>query len=69
MKNKKNISYRNTQKPNFKIVERCKIDTPNTQIHNRSLSWIGTGTSIKSGGIEIVLWDQTQLILLGTPQQ
>ena len=33
------------------IVERVKIETPNnTQIHDRSLSWLGTGTSITSGG-------------------
>jgi len=24
-----------------------KIDTSNTYIHDRSLSWLGTGTSIK----------------------
>ena len=27
-----------------------KIDSPNKQIHDRSLSWLGTGTSIQSGG-------------------
>ena len=26
-----------------------QIDTPNTQIHDRSLSCLGTGTSIKRG--------------------
>ena len=31
---------------------------PQTQIHDRLLSWLGTGTSIKSGGIKLVLWDQ-----------
>ena len=41
---------RNNSKINVKIVERGKIDTPNTQIHDRSLSCLGTGTSIKSGG-------------------
>ena len=41
-------------KSNSKIVERCKIDTPNTQIHDRSLSWLGTGTPIKSGGVKLV---------------
>jgi hypothetical protein len=29
---------------------RSKIDTPHTNIHECSLSWLGTGTSIKSGG-------------------
>jgi len=32
---------------NRKIVERGTIDTPNAQIHDRSLSWLGIGTSIK----------------------
>jgi len=38
-------------------VPKCdrKIDTPNIHIHDRSLSWIGTGTSIKSGGAKLVL--------------
>ena len=36
------------------IVERVKIETPNnTHIHNRSLSWFGTGTSITSGGVKL----------------
>jgi len=30
-----------------------------TQIHAYSLLWIGTGTSIKSGGVKLVLWGQT----------
>ena len=30
------------------VVERGKIETPNTQAHDRSLPWLGTGTSIKS---------------------
>ena len=46
-------------KSNIKIVKRCKIDTPNLQIHDRSLSWLGTGTAIKSGGLKIVVWAQT----------
>jgi hypothetical protein len=37
-----------------KIVERGTIDTPNTQIVDHSLSWFGTGTSIKSGGVKLV---------------
>ena len=31
---------------------------PLTHIHDRSLSWLGTGTSIKSGGVKIQLCDQ-----------
>ena len=44
-------------KSNRKITERGKIYTPNTQIHEHSLSWLGTGTSIKSGRGKLVLWD------------
>ena len=43
-----------------KTVEKDKIDTSNTQIHDRSLSWLGTGTSVKSGGVKLVLWYKTQ---------
>ena len=31
-------------------MERGKMDTPDTQIHENSLSWLGTGTSIKWQG-------------------
>ena len=41
-------------KSNIKIVEKGKIDTPNTHIHDRSLPWLGTGTSIKSGGVNFI---------------
>jgi len=34
-------------KSNIKIVERGKILTPSTQIHDGLLFWHGTGTSIK----------------------
>ena len=37
---------------NRKIVERDKIYAPNTQKHGRSLSWLGTGTLIKSDGVK-----------------
>ena len=37
-------------KSNIKITERCKFDTPNTQIHDRSLSSLYTGTSQKWRG-------------------
>ena len=32
------------------IIERSKIDIPNTQIHDRSFSYLGTGTSKKVAG-------------------
>jgi len=47
MKNKKYHTVETVLKSNRKIVERGKIDTTNTQRHDRSLSWLGTGTSIK----------------------
>ena len=40
-----------------KIVERGKIDNPNTQIHDHSLSQLGTDTPIKSGGVNLVYKD------------
>ena len=43
------------KKSSIEIVERGKIDTPKTRIHDRSLFLLGTGTSIKSGGVELVL--------------
>jgi hypothetical protein len=43
-------------KSNRKITERGKIDTFSTR--DRSLSWLGTNTSIKSGGVILVLWTQ-----------
>jgi hypothetical protein len=41
------------------MIERGKIDTHKTHIHDRSLSGLGTGTSIKGGGIKLVLWTLT----------
>ena len=40
-------------------TERRKIDTHNTQIHDRSLSMLGTGTPIQSGGVKLDLLAQT----------
>jgi hypothetical protein len=40
---------------NRKIVERDTIDTPNAQMHDRSLCWLGIGTSIKNnGGVKLI---------------
>jgi len=43
---------------NRKIVDRGKIDTSDEQIHDRSLSWLETVTSInkKGGEFKLVLW-------------
>jgi hypothetical protein len=47
MESKKIPQCRNISKSKRKIVERVKIVTPSTQIHDRSIFWLGTGTSIK----------------------
>jgi hypothetical protein len=59
MKNKKYHTVGTIPKSNIIIVGRVKSDTPNIQINNRSLSWLDTGTSIKSGGAKLVLLTQT----------
>jgi hypothetical protein len=46
IKNKKYHTIEIVPKPNRKITERGKIHTHNTQIHDRSLSWLVTGISI-----------------------
>ena len=38
--------FKTVTKFNVKVAERGKMDTPNIHIHNRSLFWLGTGTSI-----------------------
>ena len=42
-------------KSNRKIVER------GTSLHDRLIAWHGTGTSIQSGGVKLVLWTQRTL--------
>ena len=42
------------QKLNRNIVEIGKFDIPNTHIHDHSLSWLITGTSVKSDGVKLV---------------
>ena len=37
---------------------------PNTQMHDGSLSRLGTVTSIKSGGVLLVLFDHTPPLLV-----
>jgi hypothetical protein len=56
MKNKKNITLREQlQNQTEKTVERCKIGTLTHKYVDCSLFWIGTGTSIKSGGFQIFI--------------
>ena len=54
MKNKKYHIVGKFLKYNIKIVERGKIGTFNTHIHERSLS-LGICTVIKGGGVKLVL--------------
>jgi hypothetical protein len=49
-------------KSNIKIVERGKVDTL-THTHTRPLTFsLGAGTSIKSGGVKLVLWVQFLIV-------
>ena len=58
MKNKKYHTVRTVPKSNRKIAERCKIDTPNTQMHDLTLFLLGTGTSVTNGGVILDLLTQ-----------
>ena len=49
-------------KSNIKIVERVKMDTLYTQIHDRSLSWLGTDTSMNDRGVKLVLRAQNSFL-------
>ena len=51
MKNEKYHTVKTLLKPNRKIVKRSNIDIPKKTIHDHSLSWLATGTSIKSGRV------------------
>ena len=52
MKNKKYHTGGTVLNYNIKIDERGKIDIPSTQTHDRSLSLLRTGTSIKRGVVK-----------------
>jgi hypothetical protein len=46
-------------------VERTKIHTPYTQMHDRSLSWLDRGTSIKTGnGLRVYLKYNPDILIL-----
>jgi len=51
MKNKKYDTVGTVPKSNRKIVKRGKIDLPNTQIHDCSVSLLGTYVLIKVAGL------------------
>ena len=59
MENNKYHTVGTFPKSSRKTVESGQIYTPNTQIHDHPLSWFGTGTSIKSGVVKLVLWTRT----------
>ena len=46
MKKHKNTTVGTTPKSYRKIVERGEIDIRNTQIHDCSLTWLGTDTKV-----------------------
>jgi hypothetical protein len=48
------------------IEKNVKRGKSNTQIHERSLSWLGRGTLIKSGDVESVVFAQTFNFLIFT---
>jgi hypothetical protein len=52
MKSKKISHCRNNSKIKYQNRRIGKIDIPSTQLHDRSLSWLATGTSIESGGVK-----------------
>jgi hypothetical protein len=60
MKNKKYTTVRTVPKSTREIVERGESD--NTQMHGQLLSWLGTGSSIKSDRVKLVLWAQPHTI-------
>ena len=55
MENKNKIPHwRNSSNIKYQNVTKKDNSYPNTEIQDRSLSWLGTGTSIKCGGVKIV---------------
>jgi len=60
MKNKKYHTWEQFKKSIEKSWKEAKNNIPNTQLHDRSFFWLGTGTSIKkSGRAKLVLWAET----------
>jgi hypothetical protein len=53
MKNEKYHTVGKVQTFNTKMVDRGKINTSSTHIHDCSLPGFGTGTSIKSGRVKL----------------
>jgi hypothetical protein len=51
MENKTYHTVGIVSKSNNEIIERGSIDSANTQIQDRALSWLGIGHSIKMTGL------------------
>jgi hypothetical protein len=66
MKNKKYHTVGTIPKSYIKIVERDKIDTPNTNTWTVSFLAV-PGTSIKSGGVKLVYKPPLQVLLFWFP--
>jgi hypothetical protein len=50
-------------KNTFGTIQKLKRNignTPDTNIHDRSFAMLGTGSSINSGRVKLVLWTQTK---------
>ena len=45
-------------KKTYKVVGKGKIDILTHKLHDCSLCWLGTGDSIKSDRVKLVLWGQ-----------
>jgi hypothetical protein len=60
-KNEKKEKKTNLHIKYHSVVERDKIATSNTHTYECSLSWLGTGGSIKCAGVKLVLWVITPL--------
>ena len=59
MENKKYATLSEVPYQTEKFVERGKIDTPNTYIHDHPISGLVTGTWIESGRVKLVLGAQS----------
>ena len=54
----KNIITLWKQLQNLTICKnRSRIDTPNTHVHDHPFSWLGTDTSMKSGGVKQIFYE------------
>jgi hypothetical protein len=58
MRNKNHHIVGTVPKSKKEIGERGNFGTLNIQIHDRSHSWLGAGTSLKNGGVGLISWDK-----------